>query len=142
MGGGGVLGQGGDDSGIGEKISRIGAFEGAGLNVKDVDEDTHVAEGLRFLGCEVGLGEGVLSISCLRVSQYPALQVSYKETHVGLQGLSIPSTVPKIEYKTPQELDSAVLNIYGCAQATNIFGDIVAKDDATHGRLPRSRLTH
>ena len=54
----------------------------------------------------------------------------------------IPSAIPKIEYKTPQELDSAVFDIYRCTQTANIFGDIVAEDDAAHGRFARARLAH
>ena len=54
----------------------------------------------------------------------------------------IPSAVPEIEYKTPQELDGAVLDIYRCTQAANIFGDIIAEDDAAHGRFARARLAH
>ena len=54
----------------------------------------------------------------------------------------IPSAVPEIEYKTPQELDGAVLDIYRCTQAANIFGDVIAEDDAAHGRFTRARLAH
>ena len=54
----------------------------------------------------------------------------------------IPSTIPKIENKTAQELDSAVLNIYCCTQAADVFGDIIAEDDAAHRRLARAGLAH
>ena len=55
---------------------------------------------------------------------------------------SIPSTIPQIEYQTSQELDSAVLDIYRSTQAANIFCDVIAEDDAAHGRFTRSRLAH
>ena len=54
----------------------------------------------------------------------------------------IPSTIPQIEYETSQELDSAVLDIYRSTQAANIFCDVIAEDDAAHGRFARSRLAH
>lgn len=54
----------------------------------------------------------------------------------------IPSTIPKIEYETAQELDSAVLNVYCCTQAANIFGNVIAEDDTAHRRLARARLAH
>ena len=64
------------------------------------------------------------------------------EAQVGMWVETVPSTVPEIENKTPQEFDSAVLDIYRCTQAANIFGDVIAEDDAAHGRFPRSRLAH
>ena len=73
VGGRGVLGQGRDDGGVGEEIAGIGAFKGAGLDIKDVDEDTDIAEGLGFLRCEVGLCEGVLSVPFQCISQCSAI---------------------------------------------------------------------
>ena len=55
---------------------------------------------------------------------------------------SIPSAIPKIEYKTAQELDSAVLDIYGGPETADIFGDIIAEDDAAHRRFTRARFAH
>ena len=54
----------------------------------------------------------------------------------------IPSTVPEIEYEAPQELDSAMLDIYRSAQPADIFGDVIAEDDAPHGRFARARFPH
>ena len=54
----------------------------------------------------------------------------------------IPSTIPKIEYETAQELDSAVLNVYGCTQAADIFGDVIAENDTAHRRLARAGFAH
>lgn len=54
----------------------------------------------------------------------------------------IPSTIPKIEYKTAQEFDSAVFHVYCCTEAANIFGNVIAKDDTAHRGLPRARLAH
>ena len=69
-----VLREGGDDGGVGKKIARIGAFEGAGLDIEDIDEDADIAESLRFLRSEVGFCEGVLSVPILRISQNSALR--------------------------------------------------------------------
>ena len=54
----------------------------------------------------------------------------------------VPSAVPKIEYEASQEFDSAVLDIDCCTEAANIFGDVIAKDDATHGGFARARFAH
>ena len=109
-----VLCEGGDDSGVGEEIARIGAFKGARLNVEDVDEDSHIAKRLRLLRCEVGFCEGVLPVSfCVLASLQPS--ICRAEKRIRDCGTKfIPSTVPKIENKTPQELDSAMLDIDRC----------------------------
>ena len=46
-----------------------------------------------------------------------------------------PSTVPEIEHQVSHELDIAVLDVDCRAQPTDVFGDIVAKHDASHRRL-------
>ena len=71
---GGVLREGGDDGGVGKEIARIGAFEGAGLDIEDIDEDADIAESLRFLRSEVRFCKGVLSVPILRISQNSALR--------------------------------------------------------------------
>ncbi len=35
-----------------------------------------------------------------------------------------------------------MFDIYRCTQAANIFGDIIAEDDAAHRRFARTRLAH
>lgn len=39
----------------------MGAIEGAGFNVEDIDEDADGGENVRFLSREVGFCEGILS---------------------------------------------------------------------------------
>ena len=39
----------------------MGAIEGTGFDVKDVDEDADGGEDVGFLSCEVGFCEGILS---------------------------------------------------------------------------------
>lgn len=79
MRGRGVLGESGDDSGVGEEIARIGTLERAGLDVENVNEDTDVAEGLGFLRCEVSLCKGVLSEALSYISPKSSLQVENQE---------------------------------------------------------------
>lgn len=84
-----------------------------------------------------------MKASCLfHACALAGVERSRYRTQVGSRVQFIPSTVPKIEYKAPQELDSAVLDIYRCTQAADIFGDIIAEDDAAHGRFARARLAH
>ena len=40
----------------------MGAIEGAGFDVEDVDEDADGGEDVGFLRCEVGFCEGVLAV--------------------------------------------------------------------------------
>ena len=60
--GGGVFCEGGDDGFVGVEIAGVGAIEGAGFDVEDVDEDTDGGEDVGFLRGEVGFCEGVLSV--------------------------------------------------------------------------------
>jgi len=53
-----------------------------------------------------------------------------------------PSAVPEIEHEVSHELDVAVLDVDCRAQPTDIFGDIVTEDDASHRRLASSALAH
>ena len=53
-----------------------------------------------------------------------------------------PSTVPEIEHQVSHELDIAVLDVDCRAQPTDVFGDIVAKHDASHRRLASPALAH
>lgn len=56
--------------------------------------------------------------------------------------IDLPSTVPEIQRQVAHELSMAVLNIDGGAETTNIFGNIIAEDDAAHGGLARATLAH
>ena len=58
---GGVFCQSGDNGTIGVEVAGVGAIEGAGFNVEDVDEDADGGEDVGFLRCEVGFCKGVLS---------------------------------------------------------------------------------
>ena len=81
VGGRGVFSKGGDDGSVGEKIARIGAFEGTGLDVKDVYEYTYITKGLRLLRCKVGFCESVLAVSLMRISQIVQRRVHGTEAH-------------------------------------------------------------
>lgn len=55
---------------------------------------------------------------------------------------SVPPAVPKVEHQIAHELDVAVLHVNGRTQSADVFGDIVAEDDAAHGRLAGAALAH
>ena len=59
---GGVFREGGDDGIIGVEVAGVGAIEGAGLDVEDVDKNADGGEDVGFLRCEVGFCEGILSV--------------------------------------------------------------------------------
>ena len=44
----------------------MGAIEGAGFDVKDVDEYTDGGKDVGLLSCEVGFCKGVLSVRCIQ----------------------------------------------------------------------------
>lgn len=56
--------------------------------------------------------------------------------------MSIPSTVPQVQHEIAHELDVAVFDVYGGPQSPDVFGNIVAEDDAPHGRLAGAALAH
>lgn len=53
-----------------------------------------------------------------------------------------PSTVPEIKCQVAHELSMAMLDIDGGSETPDVFGDIVAEDDAAHGGLAGTALAH
>ena len=77
VGCGGEFGEGGDDGVVGGQVAFCvgrGRGEGAGFNVKDVDEDADAGEDVGLLGREVVFCEGILSVH----NQHSALAVRDK----------------------------------------------------------------
>lgn len=54
----------------------------------------------------------------------------------------LPSAIPQIQHEVAHELDVAVFDINGSAQSANVFCNIVAENDASHGRLASTALAH
>ena len=59
-----------------------------------------------------------------------------------INGSCIPSTIPQVKDQVSQEFELCMLDINCGAQAADIFGHEVAKDDASHRGFARTRLAH
>ena len=97
-GGGAKFFQGFDNGTVGIEI----AFDFAGFDVENVDEDCHIGEDGLALGSEVRLGESILSnveLACI----------------VGCLGVCLPAAVPEVEREIPHELSMTMLDVDSCA---------------------------
>ena len=59
-----------------------------------------------------------------------------------VHNIHVPSAIPEIQHEVPHELDVAVLDVDSGTQSADILGDIVAEDNASHGRLARATFAH
>lgn len=66
---GGVFCESGDDGIVSVEVAGVGAIEGAGFDIEDVDEDADGGEDVGFLGCEVGFCECILAGNRCGVSE-------------------------------------------------------------------------
>ena len=85
----------------------------AALDVKDIDEDLHVAEDVVALRLEVVLHEGLL-----------------------------PAAVPQVEHQVPKEAHVRVLDVDRRSEPHRVACEVVGEDDRAHRRLAGARLAH
>lgn len=55
---------------------------------------------------------------------------------------TLPSTIPQIESQIAHKFGMAVFDVDSSTQSSNIFCDIIAEYDGSHGGFSRTRFAH
>lgn len=141
LGRGAVFCEGADDGAVRDDVG----LELARLDVEDEDKNGNGREDVRALVGEVVFDEAILSGRGTLAAMGGGLEGRRSKGQEGRRAGRLedaPSAVPQVQHQVPHELDVAVLDINGGAQAAHVLGDIVAEDDGAHRRLAGAALAH